>query len=112
MAGLHPIEDEEVLKQEIESRDIRYTRHFEEKRLPRRENVTKDLIKKHLRDPVDLLEFVFEDDDHRREKYQLLFDKSSKYYLKTVLSMEDDSLYIVTAHVVNKTKKEKSQVVD
>lgn len=111
-SGLHPIDSEEALKREIESREIQYTWHFKEKRLPRRKNVSVELIETYLGNPVDLLEFVFEPDDHDREKYQLLFDKSSKYFLKIVLSMEGDSQYIVTAHVVNKSKKEKSKLLD
>lgn len=107
----HPIGDEEVFKDLLKTRNIKYTLHFERDRLPYRSNVTKELIEKHLRNPEDLDEFVYERDNHKRQKYQTLFGKSSKYYLKIVLSIANEDLYIVTAHVVNKTKKEKSQMI-
>lgn len=84
---LHPISDSKVLKSELMDRDVHYTWHFEHERLPYRENVDKDLLESYLDDPVDLLDFVYADDEHEREKYELLFDKSSKYFLKIVLSM-------------------------
>lgn len=107
----HPISDQENFKEELSVRDISYTRHFEEERLPYRSNVTKDLIEEHLQEPDNLVDFRYEEDDHKREKYQVLFDKSSKYFLKIVLSMSKGEIFIVTAHVVNKAKKRRSQVL-
>jgi hypothetical protein len=111
MEDVHPIEKEEKFKNELQSRKVNYTRHFERDRLPYRQNVTKNLIEKHLEDPKDLVKYKHEEDDHNREKYQVLFDKSTKYYLKIVLSMTNGDLFIVTAHVINKTKKKLSQMI-
>ena len=111
MEDLHPIEKEGRFKNELKSRQVNYTRHFEEDRLPYRQNVTKDLIEQHLSNPKDLVEYKYEEDNHNREKYQVLFDKSTKYYLKIVLSMTNGDLFIVTAHVINKTKKKLSQII-
>lgn len=108
----HPIEEEEIFKEVISSRKVNYTYHLEEKRLPIRENVSKDLIERHLDNPSDLIDYSYEEDNHKREKYQLVFDKSTKYFLKIVLSMAEEELFIVTAHVVNKTRKELSQVLN
>lgn len=55
MCGLHPITNERVFREEVKSRRIEYTQHFESERLPYQENVS--------------------DDD--REKYEVLFDMSS-----------------------------------
>jgi len=111
MEDVHPIEKEEKFKNELQSRKVNYTRHFERYRLPYRQNVTKNLIEKHLEDPKDLVKYKHEEDDHNREKYQVLFDKSTKYYLKIVLSMTNGDLFTVTAHVINKTKKKLSQMI-
>jgi hypothetical protein len=108
---MHPIEESEVLGEAVSSRDIVYTRHFEDERLPYRENVSKSLIEKHLRDFSGLVDFEFSEDGHDRAKYELLFDKSNKYYLKVVLSMDFESVYIVTAHVINKAKRDKSKMI-
>lgn len=102
----------ETFRHELSSRDIQYTRHFEKERLPYRQNVTKSLIEQHLENPDNLIDFVHSEDGHEREKYEAIFDKSSKYYLKIVLSMADESLYIVTAHVINKARRERSQVIE
>lgn len=107
--AIHPLKTEKEFKEELKDREIRYTWHFEQERLPDRSNVTKDLIEEHLQNPSALLEFKHVEDDHNREKYETLFDKSSKYYLKIVLSMSSGEIYIVTAHVINKTRKDLAQ---
>jgi len=65
---LHPIENEELFKEELRIRDISYTHHFEEERLPYRANITKELIEEHLRNPSDLIDFVYSEDDHKKRK--------------------------------------------
>jgi hypothetical protein len=107
----HPIEERDVLQEAVSSREIFLTRHFQEERLPRRENVSRGIIFSHLEDMSDLVDFVYSEDGHSRFKYELLFDKSSKYFLKVVLSMDESRVFIVTAHVINKAKREKSKMI-
>jgi hypothetical protein len=83
----HPIDSESKFKRKISCCKISYTKHFEEERLPYRKNITKDLIESHLKNPEDLTEFTYAKDEHSREKYEALFDKSTKYFLKIVLSI-------------------------
>ena len=109
--SIHPIEDRDKLDEAISVREVKYTRHFEEERLPRRENVSKELIEDNLSNFSGLVDFVYSEDDHSRFKYELLFDKSRKYFLKVVLSMDDSEVYVVTAHVINKAKREKSKMI-
>lgn len=107
----HPIKNKNCLEEAVSDREIKYTRHFKEQRLPRRENVSEKLIKLYLNDMSDLVDFAYSEDEHRRFKYELLFNKSTKYFLKVVLSMNRSEIYIVTAHVINKTKREKSKMI-
>lgn len=107
----HPIETKDGIRKTLSRvSKINYTQHFEEERLPNRVNLSKDIIEEHLKSPRKLIEFEFEEDKHPRPKYQLVFDKSTKYYLKIVLSFDDNEVFIVTAHIVNKRRKELSQV--
>ncbi|PSH01736.1 MAG: hypothetical protein BRC27_01080 [Nanohaloarchaea archaeon SW_10_44_10] len=107
----HPLESEKEFKQALnEIKRINYTRHFEEERLPNRVNLNKKTIEENLNSPSNLIDFEFEEDEHSRPKYQLVFDKSNKYYLKVVISFKRNEVFIVTAHIVNKRRKELSQV--
>ncbi|MDY6788505.1 MAG: hypothetical protein SVV03_00935 [Candidatus Nanohaloarchaea archaeon] len=101
----HPITETEKFKEMLGSiTEIKYTWHFERERLPYRHNVTKNLIEKHLNNPSDLLIFDHQKDSHRRHKYAAYFDKSTKYYLKIVLSVQDKKLYVVKAYIINRKR--------
>lgn len=103
----HPILDSEAFKEFLMSHEeIRLTRHFEEERLPLRPKVSRELIFKHVSEPEALVEFSFQEDDHRRPKYAVFFDKSTKYLLKLVISSDGQDIFIVTAHLVNKKRKD------
>jgi len=107
----HPVKNEKTFKNMISGLKLEYTKHFEKDRLPYRKNISKELIREYIGDPKDLVEFSYAPDNHVREKYEVLFDKSSKYFLKIVLSVSSEKVYIVTAHIINKTKKEKSKII-
>lgn len=99
------IKKESEIKKVIKSSEIRYTKHFEEDVLSDRINITKKLVKSNLKNPKNLIEFQYEEDTHPREKYELLFDKSNKYYLMIVVSLEEKKyIYVVTSFVMNKEK--------
>lgn len=99
------------LKKKLARVDIKYTNHFEEDVNPERDNIGKELIEKHLRNPESLLKSEYQEDQHHREKYDLYFDKSSKYALRIVVSFSKDykNLYIVTFHVINKKRLDLAQ---
>jgi len=105
--GHHPIrEDKEFERFLGECEEIELTHHFEHERLPRRPNISREMIEDYLSSLEDLIEFEYQEDDNPRPKYSCLFDKSSKYYLKIVLSVENKTIYIVTSHLINKSKAE------
>ncbi|MDY6788655.1 MAG: hypothetical protein SVV03_01700 [Candidatus Nanohaloarchaea archaeon] len=74
-------------------------------------NITKELVIKYLAKFKDLDEFKFEPDDYIGEKYILLFDKSTKYWLKIVISFKNGTIAVITAHLANKTQKEKANLL-
>lgn len=107
----HPIDSKEGIEKSLNNiTQIHYTLHFEEERLPNRVNLNKNIIEENLGSPDKLIDFEFEKDQHPRPKYQLVFDTSTKYYLKTVVSFDGNEVFIVTANIVNKRRKELSQV--
>jgi len=102
----HPIDDQEEFSEFLNiAEKMKLTHHFRVERLPRRPKISEELIKAHIENPESLLEFQYSDDEHSREKYECLFEKSSKYLLKIVLSVENRTIFIVTAHLVNKSRK-------
>jgi len=103
----HPIGDEESFREFLRGADeIKLTHHFRVERLPLRPNISKGLIEQYVRNPGKLVKFQYSDDGHSREKYECLFDKSTKYLLKIVLSAENETIFILTAHLINKEREE------
>jgi len=103
----HPIDEEKEFIEFLRGVDgVRLTHHFRVERLPGRPNISKELIEEHVRNPSDLVEFQYSRDEHSREKYECLFEKSTKYLLKIVLSAENGTIFIVTAHLINKERKD------
>jgi hypothetical protein len=100
--------DERYLQERIQGCGIVYTDHFERKRLPNRSKLSKELIEKYLFGDWDgLVESSHQEDNHHRDKYSLLFDKSNRYLLKIVVSLGEECVFLVTSHVVAKRRLDK-----
>lgn len=101
----HPIRDEEALREQIAAADeVRRTEHFEADVLPERPAISKELVTDYLHSSDDLLAFTHRPDAYDEEKYVLVFDKSSTYYLKIVVSFADACIYLITAHLINRNR--------
>jgi hypothetical protein len=99
--------DEEHLHGRIQECEIVHTDHFERKRLPNRSKLSKEIIEEYLfGDWDELVDSSHQRDDHHRDKYSLLFDKSNRYLLKTVVSLGEERVFLVTSHVVAKRRLE------
>ncbi|WEL19351.1 hypothetical protein [Candidatus Nanohalococcus occultus] len=103
------IEDEKQLKNVIESRDLEFSDHAEIK-LKTRSNVSSELVSRFLEDFSRLDSFEFQPSEYGGEKYSLVFDKSSTYYLHIVLSVYSDKIVVVTAYQANKNNQDKDNL--
>lgn len=80
--------------------------------MPNRSNITKELIEKYLDNRFeDLVSFVHKKDNHESERYNLIFDKSTKYYLLLALSFSNEYINIITAFVTRKHRGDPENLV-
>ncbi|MDY6768651.1 MAG: hypothetical protein SVW02_00915 [Candidatus Nanohaloarchaea archaeon] len=109
----HPIQDEETLQKHMEAADeVRSTDHFEKDVIPDRPSISKEMVEEYLQRFDDLLAFTHQEDTYDEEKYVLIFDKSSTYYLKIVVSFADSCIYLITAHLINRNRGDPEDLIE
>lgn len=94
-------EIKEILKQ-IET--ITFSKHFYGEKVKLRA-IAEEEIKTHLKAPDRLIVAEDQGDEPQGHKYALLFSKSNKYDLKVVISVKEESLNVITAHIQNIKKR-------
>lgn len=109
---MHPIENRSELKDEVERRNLEYTTHFEEDVLPDRTNISEEMVEKHIQNFEELISFTYKKDNYENERYNLIFDKSSNYYLLMALSFANEHINIITAFVTRKHRGKPEKLVD
>lgn len=107
------IEDREELRKELNGRKIAYTSHFEKDVAPHRTIITRDLVESYLEENFEeLLAFKYKEDEHRNDRYNLIFDKSTKYYLLLALSFNDGKINIITSFVTRKHRGDPEKLIE
>ena len=110
---MHPIQNQEKLEKELSKRKISFTKHFEEDTLPARSNVTREMPGKYLRKRFNhLIAFTHKKDRHENERYNLIFEKSSKYYFLLALSFSNGNINIITSFVTRKHRGDPEKLVE
>ena len=78
---------------------VTFSKHFYKKSVIR--GICADEIKAYLKFPSKLLIVEDQGQEHKGHKYGLLFKKSNKYDLKVIVSINDNKINVVTAHIQN-----------
>lgn len=107
---MHPITDREDFVKAVKSRDISETYHYVN-RVESRSLVENQEVKESVMDLSDLLAFEYKKDSSDNERYNLLFDKSNKYYLLVAVSFVNSHINLVTAFVTRKSKGSPEELV-
>ena len=79
--------------------NIKYSKHAEEKLIER--GIDKGNVEEILRNPENLMAYIFERDKYPGEKYELYFNLSKRKSLKIVVSFVGKYLNVITAHIIS-----------
>ena len=85
-------------------KEIVFTLHFDSSDVARR-GVGREDAERALREPEDLVSADDQGDDPRGHKYALLFEKSSRYDLRIVVSILGGRINVITTHVQNRKRR-------
>jgi len=107
---MHPIVDRELFVEQVRLRDFRMTDHYR-KKVESRQLVEHDEVEGMLSDFSCLKAFTYKRDLKDNERYNVLFDKSNKYYLLVALSFVNNHINLVTAFVTRKDRGRPEELV-
>jgi hypothetical protein len=107
----HPITEIDDFKTLLKNNKVGISASLE-KKMKARPNVTPEKIRSHLKSPNDLEEFNYQDDNRVYPKYASLFNHSNKYWMNIIVSFREEITYVVTAHIANKSKKDKVSLLN
>lgn len=111
-SGKHPIKEKSTLISEAQRKEINYTNHFKEDVVATRTNISEDLVTKYLRKNFNnLITFKYKKDRYESYRYNLIFDKSSQYYLLIAISFVNSHINIITAFVTRKHRGNPEKLV-
>jgi len=97
--------DVEQMKEMLRSAtDIAFTLHFGSPDVARR-GIGMEEAERLLRQPDGLASVYDKGDDPRGHKYVLLFEKSSRYDTKIVISVLGGRINVITTHVQNRKRR-------
>ncbi len=82
--------------------EITFSKHFSTRSNIR--GITANEILEFLKFPENVKHIEDQGEEQQGHKYSLLFEKSSKYDLKIVVSIKDKALNVVTAHIQNRKR--------
>ena len=113
MKVMHPIENKGKLTEEVRKRKISYTIHFEEDIEQDRTNISSQLIETYLSNKLeDLIDFTHKPDEKDTPRYNLIFDKSGRYYLLVALSFVNAHINLITSFLVKKERGNPEELVE
>ncbi|MBC5792800.1 MAG: hypothetical protein H8Z69_02050 [Nanohaloarchaea archaeon] len=104
MAEIHPVRSLLELEGEVKRREITFTNHFIRDSLPDRPNLTKEEVRETVETPWNekALAFDYKGEKKFGHRYNIVFHKSTQYYLLTGVDINDKKVEIVTAFQTNR----------
>lgn len=97
----------EEMKQRLKAvNSINLSAHVKLKATIRKEISEEELVRR-LKSLDGMVYCQYQGREYECDKYALIFDKSNKYDLRIIVSIKENSLTIVTAHVQNKKKRQR-----
>lgn len=85
-------------------KEVAFTLHFDSSDVARR-GIGREDAERALRDPDGLVSVDDQGGDLRGHKYALLFEKSSRYDLRVVVSILGGRINVITTHVQNRKRR-------
>lgn len=72
-----------------------------------RDEISEDALLSQLKTPQNLTYCQYQGEEYGCSKYALIFDKSNKYDIRIIISIKENCLTVVTAHIQNKKKRKR-----
>jgi hypothetical protein len=108
----HPIRSVGELEVEVKRRDVVKTNHFLNYSMPDRPNLEVETVIDFLRDDWDdALFMAYKEFDGVSHRYNVIFDKSNKYFLIIGIGIRDKKVDLVTAFKTRKNNGDAEELV-
>ena len=103
MTEVHPVVSLLELEGEVKRCEVVFTNHFLRDSLPDRPNLTREDVQEVVETPWggDALAFDYKGEKEFGHRYNVVFQKSTQYYLLTAVDINDGKVEVVTAFQTN-----------